>query len=189
MNMHRVKSTAIAVSVAVGLAFCVATPPNIVTAEAPHALTTAQTEATLTAFLDAVYLGQPIEAFLADDVVVSLVGGPELIGREAAGQTIDGLMDVTFDRAATVTTVIIDGGQAAVTTELGSAPSGAFVRPTPIGQSITVPYVVVYDLSDGQITRLRIFGLQAGLVQQILAMPAATTSEVDDTRYRPGQPH
>ena len=160
-----------------------------------------QTEATLRAFLDAVYRGHAYEAYLADDIAISLNDGPELTGRHAAAQIIARLLDVTFETSGGITSMVVGAGRAAMAAEptfrdrveRRVAASGtsviSFVRPVPTVRLVTTPYVIFCDLAGEQITALRIYGLPTDAVQQLLSRPGAAASQTDDTRYRPDQRH
>lgn len=178
----------LALGVAAVLALASPTVHSASAADERAAMSVEQTEATLTAFLDAVYRGQPYDTYFADDVAVSLAGGTELAGRKAATLVIGGLLDVTFEASGVITSVVVGAGHAATAAESGASVD-TFVRPAPTVGLVTTPYVIFYDLADEHITALRIYGLPSGFVQQLLTGPAVTGPQGDVTRYRPGQPH
>jgi predicted ester cyclase len=143
-----------------------------------------QTEATLSAYIDALLGGGPYESYFAEDVVVTVVGsGQAVTGRGEAKAWIDELQHVTFDAHLEMTSKVVGKGHAAVEATFVGTQSGLFAGIVPTGRYVAVPCVVFFEMADGQITALRIYGLVDGLAEQL-----TTASTIDHTRHRPGQP-
>jgi predicted ester cyclase len=160
----------LAIAVGFGLS-----PSLFARASSPSAMTVEQTQMTMQAYADALLGGGPYETFFAEDVVVTLVGaGPDLKGPAAAKQAIDALHHEQFDAKPEVTSLVIGPGQAALEAKFIGTQTGDFAGIPSTGKKVNVPYSVFYELKDGKITALRIYGLVDGLVHQLSPTGAKT---------------
>lgn len=131
------------------------------------AMSTAATEATLTSYLDVLLAGTTYSDYLAADVVLTIGGGPDIVGRAAVTAAIDGLHHVTFDAHPEPTMVVFGAGQAALEATFVATQIGEFAGIAPAGGTVAVPYSVFYELAGDKITALRAYGLLDGLIQQL----------------------
>jgi predicted ester cyclase len=135
------------------------------------AMTVEQTQATMDGYFEALLDGGAYEAFFADDIVVTMVGsGQEITGPAAAKEAIDALHHDQFDAAPEITNLVIGPGRAALEAEFIGVHTGQFGGLPRTGKQVDVPYSVFYELKDGKITALRIYGLVDGLVRQLTAV-------------------
>jgi steroid delta-isomerase-like uncharacterized protein len=143
--------------------------------DSPGAMSLEQTRAVLESYLDALVAREDIGPFLADDVLLSLVEvGQEIRGRDAVAGAIDELHRDTFDARPEVVNLVVDEGTAAGEFVFVGVHTGEFAGIPSTGREVSVPYTVVYDFADGQMTALRIYGFASGLVAQLTAEAAPT---------------
>jgi steroid delta-isomerase-like uncharacterized protein len=142
------------------------------------AMSLEETQAVIDAYLTALVDREDIAPFFSDDVLLTLVEfGQEIQGREAVAGAIVDLHQQIFDARPEVMNLIVTEGKAAGEFVFIGTHTGDFGGIPATGRSVRVPYTVFYDLSDGQITALRIQGFASGLVAQLTAeaTPAAGT--------------
>jgi predicted ester cyclase len=138
--------------------------------EARAATTTAQTEATMEAYLAALFKGDAYESFLADDVKLTMTGLPgEIEGLAAVKAAIDAIHYEQFDARPEITSLVVGEGTAALEAVFVATHTGEFAGIAPAGAEVAVPYSVFYELADGKITAVRAYALAEGLVQQLQA--------------------
>ena len=145
------------------------------------AMDVAQTQAVLDPYLAALVAREDIAPYFADDVALSLVEiGQEIAGRDAVAGAIVDLHQQTFDARPEVVHLVVSEGSAAGEFVFAGTHTGEFAGIAATGREVRVPYTVFYDLEDGQITALRIYGFASGLVAQLTAeaTPAAGTTGV-----------
>jgi steroid delta-isomerase-like uncharacterized protein len=129
-----------------------------------------ETRAVLEPYLTALVAREDIAPYFADDVVLSLVEvGQEIRGREAVAGAIDELHHQTFDAHPEVVNLIVGEAQAAGEFVFVGTHTEEFAGIQATGRSVRVPYTVFYDLADGKITALRIYGFAGGLVAALTA--------------------
>lgn len=125
----------------------------------------AQTRAVLDPYLAALVAREDIAPYFADDVVLSLVEiGQEIAGRDAVAGAIADLHQQTFDARPEVVHLVVSEGSAAGEFVFTGTHTGEFAGIAATGREVRVPYTVFYDLEDGRITALRIYGFASGLV-------------------------
>ena len=134
--------------------------------------TVEQTRAVLEPYLAALIARQDIAPFFADDVVLVLVEtGQEIHGKDAVAATIVDLHTKTFDARPEIANLIVGAGNASVEAVFVGKHTGEFASIPARGLQVRVPYTVFYDLRDGEITALRIYGFAGGLMTQLTAGP------------------
>ncbi|HZA93796.1 MAG TPA: ester cyclase [Gemmatimonadales bacterium] len=142
------------------------------------AMSVDQTQEVIDAYLAALVAREDIAPFFSDDVVVELVDVAQVIqGREAVAGAIVALHEQMFDARPEVTNLIVGEGSAALEAIFVGTHTGEFASIPATGREVAVPYVVFYDVADGEITALRIHGFASGLVAALTAeaTPAAGT--------------
>ena len=72
-----------------------------------------------------------------------------------------------FDARTEVRNLLVDDDKAAVEADFAGTHIGEFAGIVPAGRAVRVPYLVVYDLRDGQISALRIYFPMSMLVKQL----------------------
>ncbi len=135
----------------------------------------AQTRAVLDPYLAALVAREDIAPYFADDVVLTLVEiGQEIAGRDAVAGAIDDLHQQTFDARPEVVHLVVSEGSAAGEFVFAGTHTSEFAGIAATGREVRVPYTVFYDLDDGQITALRIYGFASGLMAQLTAEATPT---------------
>lgn len=133
----------------------------------PHGRGVEATRAVLHPYLAALVAREDIAAYLADDVILTLVDvGQEIKGRDAVAEAIAALHQVTFDARSEVVTLVVGDGMAAGEFVFIGTRAGEFAGFVATGRQVRVPYAVVYDLADDQITALRLYGFASGPMAQ-----------------------
>ncbi len=144
-------------------------------ADRPGSMSVEQTREILEPYLAALVAREDIAPFFADDVVLSLVEvGQEIRGRDAVAGAIDELHRETFDARPEVVNLVVDAGTAAGEFLFVGVHTGEFAGIPATEREVSVPYTVFYDLADGQVAALRIYGFASGLVAQLTAEAAPT---------------
>jgi steroid delta-isomerase-like uncharacterized protein len=146
----------------------------------PAAMSVAETQLVIDAYLTALVAREDIAPFFSDDVVVELVDVAQVIqGRDAVAGAIVALHEQMFDARPELTNLIVGEGTAAVEAVFVGTHTGEFAGIPATGKEVAVPYAVFYDVADGEITALRIHGFASGLVAALTAeaSPAAGTPE------------
>jgi steroid delta-isomerase-like uncharacterized protein len=179
-----------AAAVVVALAAAIATPTltagatsppeSVSTASAPPvAMSIEDTQAVIDAYLDALLAREDIAPYFSDDVAFELADvGQRVEGRDAVVDAIVEMHEQTFDAHPELTHLVVGEGTAAAEVVFVGTHTGDFAGIPATGKQVAVPYAVFYDLADGKITTLRIYGLVTGLVAALTAeaTPASTTS-------------
>ena len=136
-----------------------------------------ETQAVMDAYVAALVGREDIAPYFSDDVAFELVDvGQRVEGRDEVVDAIVELHEQTFDAHPEVTNLVVGEGTAAAEVVFVGTHTGDFAGIPATGQQVAVPYAVFYDLADGKITALRIYGFVTGLV-------AALTAEAP--RHRP----
>jgi len=116
------------------------------------------TEGTIDAYLDALLNGGDFAQFFTDQVEwTTMETGEQIRGREAVRDFIVALHKELFDAHPEFKKVIIGDGIAALEADFVGTHTGEFAGIAPTGASLRVPYSVVYDLTDDQISALRAY--------------------------------
>ena len=119
-------------------------------------------------YLDALVKRADYPRYFTEDVVATFEGTDQRAeGREAAGQRIWYVHQGAFDAKPEVKCLLVDGGKAAIEADFVGTHTGEFAGIQPTGRTVKVPYSVVYDLRDGQISALRIYFPMSLLVEQL----------------------
>jgi steroid delta-isomerase-like uncharacterized protein len=117
-----------------------------------------QTQRTMEAYLEALLHGGDFAQYFADDVLwVTTETGDEVRGRDAVRDFITAFHTQMFDASPEVRKVVVSDGAAALEADFVGTHIGEFAGVPPTGLKVRLPYAVVYDLSDGQITALRAY--------------------------------
>jgi predicted ester cyclase len=120
------------------------------------------------AYLDALVTRGNFAQYFTPDIVVSLVGeSQEAQGAEAAEQFIRAVHEQAFDATPEVKTLTVEESKAAIEADFVGRHTGEFLGRAATGNEVRVPYSVHYDLENGRIKALRIYGILPGLIKQI----------------------
>ena len=122
------------------------------------------------AYLHALTIRASFAEFLTDDVTLDMVGaGMSAQGREQVEGFIRYAHEQAFDGRPELKSLIVDldGRRAAVEVDFVGRHTGDFAGIPATGRDVRVPYSVHYDLDDGGISALRIYGLAEGLVNAL----------------------
>ena len=107
--------------------------------------------------------------YLAPEIVVQMPAeGIEVKGGEAAEHFIREFHQKSFDAHPTLTSLVVEGDHAAAEFIFEGTHTGEFAGIPATGKKVHVPYTAFYDLHDGKITGLRLYGFGA-LIQQLQA--------------------
>ena len=106
--------------------------------------------------------------YFTDDVVATIEGTDQRAdGREAAEQLIRYIHESAFDAHPELKNLLVDDGKAAIEADFVGTHTGEFAGVQATGRAVRVPYSVVYDLRDDQISKLRIYFPMSHLVEQL----------------------
>jgi predicted ester cyclase len=83
--------------------------------------------------------------------------------------TIVALHQQIFNANPEVTGMVVGEGTAAVAFVFAGTHTGEFAGIAPTGRAVRVPYAAFYDLPDGKITAICLFGFASGLVAALTA--------------------
>ena len=137
-----------------------------------HPPTVEQTRAVLEPYFAALVAREDVALFFAEDVVLVLVEtGQKIRDRDAVAGTIVELHSKTFDAHPEIANEIVGAGNASVEAVFTGTHTGEFASLPARGLQVRVPYTVFYDVGDGEITALRIYGFAGGLMTQLTAGP------------------
>jgi steroid delta-isomerase-like uncharacterized protein len=186
MAMHRLTALSLATlavatpmvgSVHVAPSAFAATPTIGTTEPSPSAMSIEETQAVMDAYFAALVGREDIAPYFSDDVAFELVDvGQRVEGRDEVVGAIVELHEQTFDAHPEVTNLVIGEGTAAAELVFVGTQTGEFAGIPATGMEVAVPYSAFYDLADGKITTLRIYGFATGLVAALTAeAPASTT--------------
>jgi steroid delta-isomerase-like uncharacterized protein len=119
-------------------------------------------------YIDALVKRGDFSVCFTDDVVATIEGtGQRADGREAAEQLIRYLHENAFDARPELKNLLVDDGKAAIEADFVGTHTGEFAGVQATGRAVRVPYSVVYDLRDDQISKLRIYFPMSHLVEQL----------------------
>jgi len=125
---------------------------------------------TMDAYLHALTIRGSFAEFLTDDVKLDMVGaGMSAQGREEVKNFIRYAHEQAFDGRPELKSLIVDldGQRAALEVDFVGRHTAEFAGIPATGRDVRVPYSVHYDLNDGGISALRIYGLAEGLVNAL----------------------
>ena len=119
-------------------------------------------------YLDALVKRGDFPAYFTAGVVATFEGTDQRAeGREAAAQLIRYVHEGAFDARMELKNLLTDNGKAAIEADFAGTHTGEFGGIPPTGRKVRVPYSVVYDLSGGQISALRIYFPMSQLIDQL----------------------
>ena len=119
-------------------------------------------------YLDALGKRADFPAYFTGDVVATFEGTSQRAdGREAAGQLIRYVHESAFDARMELKNLFTDEGKAAIEADFAGTHTGEFAGIPATGRTVRVPYSVLYDLSGGQISALRIYFPMSLLIEQL----------------------
>lgn len=119
-------------------------------------------------YLDALVKRADFPAYFTDDVVATFEGTDQYAdGREAAEQLIRYVHEGAFDAQMELKNLLTDDGKAAIEADFVGTHVGEFASIPATGRAVRVPYSVVYDLSGGKISALRIYFPMGLLIEQL----------------------
>jgi predicted ester cyclase len=144
----------------------------------PGAMAADETRAVIEAYFDVLLARGDIGQYFAEDIVLTIVDtGQEVSGRQAVVDTIVALHQQIFDARPELTGLVVGEGTAAAELIFDGTHTGEFAGIAATGKAVRVPYAAFYELAEGQITALRLYGFASGVVLQLTAgaTPAAGT--------------
>jgi steroid delta-isomerase-like uncharacterized protein len=119
-------------------------------------------------YLDALVKREDFPAYFTDDVVATFEGTDQrATGRDAAAQLIRYVHEGAFDARMELKNLLTGDGKAAIEADFAGTHTGEFAGIPATGRQVRVPYSVVYDLSSGKISALRIYFPMSQLIDQI----------------------
>lgn len=158
------------------------------TSVANPAMCSEQTQRTIEQFAETMISGGPYQTFFAEDVVFTMSGViPAIEGPAASRDAIDLLLYEQFDAQLEVRSIVAGPGHAALEATFVGTHTGEFAGVPATGALVVVPYGVFYELVDGKITVLNVYGLAEGLYQQVSAAAVAEPWNGPPTPGRPGE--
>jgi predicted ester cyclase len=119
-------------------------------------------------YLDALVKRGDYPRYFTEDCVATFEGTDQRAeGREAAGQLIWYVHQGAFDARMELKNLLVDGDKAAIEADFVGTHTGEVAGIQPTGRPVKVPYSVVYDLRDGQISAVRIYFPMSLLMEQL----------------------
>ena len=119
-------------------------------------------------YIDALVKRADFTRYFTEDVVATIEGTDQRAdGRQAAGDLIRYMHERAFDAKPELKNLIVDTGKAAIEADFFGTHMGEFAGLQPTGRVVRVPYSVIYDLRDGQISALRIYFPMSLLIEQL----------------------
>jgi predicted ester cyclase len=119
-------------------------------------------------YIDALVKRGDFARYFTEDVVATFEGTDQRAdGRQAAGDLIRYVHEGSFDAKPELKNLIVDAGKAAIEADFVGTHTGEFAGIQPTGRVVRVPYSVIYDLRDGQISALRIYFPMSLLIEQL----------------------
>lgn len=132
-----------------------------------------RTRATLINYLDCLGARGPYAQYFTDDVSFMVMGtGQEVKGKQAVEQFIRAFHEQAFDAHPILKTTMVSDGIAAIEMDFVGTHTGEFGGVPASGQSVDVPYAVVYEIENDTIAALRLYMPMDVLFKQISAVPA-----------------
>ena len=108
-------------------------------------------------YIDALVKRADFTRYFTEDVVATFEGTDQRAdGRQAAG-----------DARPELKNLLVDTGKAAIEADFAGTHTGEFAGIQPTGRAVRVPYSVIYDLRDDQISALRIYFPMSLLIEQL----------------------
>jgi len=122
------------------------------------------------AYLEALLSRGDFAAYFTDDVSVDVVGsGQTGEGRAVVEGMIRYFHEQAFDARPELKHIIVGDNGATLEADFVGRQIAEFAGVAPTGRDLRVPYSVHYDLDDGRIKALRIYGLAGDLLRALSA--------------------
>jgi len=119
-------------------------------------------------YIDALVKRADFTRYFTEDVVATFEGTDQRAdGRQAAGELIRYVHEIAFDARPELKNMLVDTGKVAIEADFAGTHTGEFAGLQPTGRIVRVPYSVVYDLRDDQISALRIYFPMSLLMEQL----------------------
>jgi predicted ester cyclase len=119
-------------------------------------------------YIDALVKRADFTRYFTEDVIATFEGTDQRAdGRKAAGDLIRYVHENAFDARPELKTLLVDIGKAAIEADFAGTHTGEFAGIQPTGRAVRVPYSVIYDLRDDQISALRIYFPMSLLIEQL----------------------
>jgi predicted ester cyclase len=125
---------------------------------------------TMDGYLQALETRGSFADFFTDDVTLDMIGaGQSAQGRAQVEGFIRFAHELAFDGRPELKSLIVDpdGQRSAIEADFVGRHTGEFAGIAATGRDVRVPYSVHYDLTNGGISALRIYGLAEGLVNAL----------------------
>lgn len=186
--MYQARKTAKLLAVGVVVAFLASSGMGTVVGN--PLMSTEQTQQTVEQFVAALASGGDYEAHLADDIVLTISGVPgEISGFDAACAAIGALHTEQFRSNIELNGMVVGPGYAALEATFVGTHSAEFAGMPATGAQVAVAYGVFYELTDGKISAIHVYGLFEGLGEQVRAASATAPWESAPAPGRPGANH
>ena len=130
------------------------------------------------AYMDALMNNGDFGPYMADDVVFKMVDvGMEIRGRQDVVAAIVNWHQETFDAKIEMAGMMVAGEQAVAELVFVATQMDVFLGIPATGRSVRAPYSAFYEVRDGKIAEVRVYGVIPTIVMQLTAdqAPAATT--------------
>jgi predicted ester cyclase len=119
-------------------------------------------------YVDALIKRAEFSRYFASDIVATIEGTDQRgDGREAAEQMIRYMHQQAFDARPELKNLLVDEDKAAIEADFVGTHTGEFAGVQPTGRAVRIPYSVLYDLRDNQISKLRIYFPMGLLMEQL----------------------
>jgi predicted ester cyclase len=119
-------------------------------------------------YIDTLVKRADFASYFTEDVVATFEGTDQRAdGRQAAAELIRYVHEIAFDARPELKNMLVDTGKAAIEADFAGIHTGEFAGIQPTGRTVRVPYSVVYDLRDDQISALRIYFPMGLLIEQL----------------------
>jgi steroid delta-isomerase-like uncharacterized protein len=131
-------------------------------------MSAAETERTLSEYLDVLLSGGDFASFFADDITwTTMENGDQIHGRQPVADFIIAMHTQGFTAAPELVNLTVADGVGAIEAVFAGKHIGEFAGVAATGKDVRFPYAVGYDVSDGKITALRAYFPLQALVQQL----------------------
>lgn len=141
-----------------------------VTSSSTSSSTSSPARAVAEGYMEALLSGGDFEQYFSDDVAFEMVGaGITTRGRNEVGAFIRAAHFEMFDGTVEFTSLVVDdrGTGFALEAVFVARHIGEFAGIPATGREVRIPYSVHYDLTDGEISALRIHALAQALVSAL----------------------
>jgi len=137
-------------------------------APAPESMTQSETAAVIADFEDAMVSNGAFEDYFADRVVITMVEvNEQIVGKQAAHDAMVQLNQVAFNASIRMDELIVGSGIASSEAVFTGVQIGEYAGIPMTRRQVEVPYSIFWELENGKITSLKIYGLVTGIIQQL----------------------